>query len=89
MLAEDTGEGNPTSNFTIGQFKYSVLSEEDKTVEYIGSTIPNKEITGAITIPETVQYNNVTYSVISTKNKAFYKCKGLTSIEISKSLYFN
>lgn len=39
-----------------------------------------------VEIPETVDYNNVTYSVTSIANSAFEKCSGLTSVIIPNSV---
>ena len=44
------------------------------------------EYAGSIAIPETVNYNNVTYSVTSISNYAFCNCSGLISIEIPQSV---
>ena len=44
------------------------------------------EYSGAITIPETVEYNDVTYSVTSIGDYVFSSCTGLTSIEIPNSV---
>ena len=41
---------------------------------------------GGIVIPETINYNNVTYSVTSIGDMAFYYCEGLTSIAIPSSV---
>ena len=46
---------------------------------------PNK-YTGKANIPETVTYNDVTYSVTSIENEAFNKCSGLTSVTIPNSV---
>lgn len=46
---------------------------------------PNK-YTGSIVIPESVNYNNVTYSVMSIGNEAFDNCSDLTSITIGSSV---
>ena len=46
---------------------------------------PN-EYRGAVNLPETVSYNNVTYSVTSIGERAFSNCKGLTSITIPNSV---
>ena len=42
--------------------------------------------TGDVVIPESVVYNAKTYSVTSIGEKAFYYCKGLTSITIPNSV---
>ena len=41
---------------------------------------------GTIKIPGTVSYNNVTYSVTSIGERAFYYCSGLTSVTIPNSV---
>ena len=46
---------------------------------------PNK-YSGTVVIPETVTYNDVTYSVTNIGNDAFYGCNGLTSITIPNSV---
>ena len=46
---------------------------------------PNK-YTGSIVIPETVNYDNVTYSVTSIYEAAFFGCNGLTSIIIGNNM---
>ena len=44
------------------------------------------QYTGSVTIPETVTYNDVTYSVTSIGLSAFYNCTGLTSVTIPNSV---
>ena len=46
---------------------------------------PNK-YTGNIVIPETFNYDNVTYSVTSIGSQAFLICKGLTSVTIPNNV---
>ena len=46
---------------------------------------PNK-YTGSIVIPETVNYDNVTYSVTSIYDSAFFGCNGLTSVIIGNNM---
>ena len=44
------------------------------------------QYTGEVKIPETVSYNNVTYSVTSIGEYAFFNCHGLTSVTIPNSI---
>ena len=53
----------------------------------VAEVIPNhNEYTGNIVIPESVNYNNVTYSVTSIGSGAFATCPGLISITIPNSV---
>ena len=42
--------------------------------------------TGAVSIPETVAYETVTYNVTAIQSGAFENCKELTSVTISNSV---
>ena len=44
------------------------------------------QYTGSVTIPETVSFNNMTYSVTSIGAYAFMSCSGLTSVTIPNSV---
>ena len=46
---------------------------------------PN-DYSGTVNIPETVSYNGITCSVTSIGSRAFYYCKGLTSVTIPNSI---
>ena len=69
---------------------YNIISTTDKTCEvtYRGSSYSSysDEYTGSITIPETVPYNGITYSITRIGASAFYGCIGLTSITIPNSV---
>ena len=41
---------------------------------------------GEIIIPESITYNETTYSVTSIHDETFYRCTGLTSVEIPSSV---
>ncbi|MBR2185357.1 MAG: leucine-rich repeat protein [Prevotella sp.] len=49
-------------------------------------TSGDAQYTGNVSIPSTVTYNNVTYSVTEIGSKAFRKCSGLTSVSIPNSV---
>ena len=57
-------------------------------VTYRGSSNSSysNEYSGSITIPSSVTYNNVTYSVTEIGNDAFSWCTGLTSVTIPNSV---
>ena len=73
-------------DFDVDGIYYTYLSQEDKTVavsrketDYFENT---KDYSGNVVIPESVTYEGTTYSVTGIGKDAFYKCTGLTSIEI-------
>ena len=71
------------ADFEVGGIYYNILSSEDKTVEV---TSGSNKYTGAVTIPASVTYNSITYSVTSIGNWAFEYCSSLTSVEIPNSV---
>jgi len=68
---------------------YNYINNSTKlAVTYQGSYSYSysNEYTGNVVIPESVTYNNKTYSVTSIGSYAFYDCSGLTSITIPNSV---
>ena len=67
---------------------YYNTSGTNASVTYLYYNSNNNSIaySGDIVIPESVEYNGVTYSVTSIGNFAFYYCSGLTSLEIPNSV---
>ena len=71
---------------TTGQTLYYNII--DNTNHYVEITYPGRnfwepwdgyiEPTGSITLPSSVTYNNVTYTVKAIGEYAFYECSGLT-----------
>ena len=70
-------------DFKFGGIYFNILSSEDKTVEV---TSGSNKYTGAVTIPASVTYKGITYSVTTIGYEAFFDCIGLTSIEIPSSV---
>jgi hypothetical protein len=68
--------------FVVNGVQYNMLTGTTN-VEVIGNTT---EYTGNITIPSTLPYNNVSYSVTSIGSSAFYGCSGLTSLTLPNSV---
>ena len=77
-------------DFEVDGIYYNITSSEDKTVEvtYKGETYNSYsgEYTGAVTIPETITYDEVIYSVTYIGDDAFRDCSGMTSITIPGSV---
>jgi len=70
---------------------YTITSDtEPYTVEVVSenesSPYYNTTPTGDLEIPETVEYNSITYSVTRIGDHAFKSCNGLTSLEIPNSV---
>jgi hypothetical protein len=67
-------------NFTSGDLNYDVTSPT--TVAVSGQ---NQTLSGPVTVPAQVTYENVSYSVTNIDNYAFYG-SGITSVSLPNSL---
>ena len=67
---------------TIDGIIYDVITNTKQATVISGDT----KYSGDIVVPSEITYNNVTYSVTSIGNEAFYWCSGLTSITIPNSI---
>ena len=56
------------------------------TVTHAGFDIFSSAYSGSVVIPETVTYNNTTYSVTRIGDYAFFACSSLTSVTIPNSV---
>ena len=71
-------------DFEHNEIRYKITSDEvPYAVEIVGSYT---NYATHITIPATVQYNGITYSVTSIGDNAFYNCYCLTNINIPNSV---
>lgn len=67
--------------FEVNNINYQMISQE---IVQVVSSYP--EYSGDITIPETVTYNETTYTVVEIASNAFQDCTGLTSISLPASI---
>ncbi len=61
--------------------RYNITSSTDLTVEVASGTY-----TGSVSIPSTVEYDGVTYTVTGIGSSAFSSCKELTSVYLPGSI---
>ena len=81
--------GALAEDFESGGIYYNITSAEDKTVEVTyrgGSYFEYTEYSNEVTIPASVTYDGITYSVTSIGNYAFYGCNSLSSVTLSEGL---
>ena len=71
-------------DFQSGDLYYDIISNNEPYTVEVASN--DGQYSGDITIPETVDYNGITYSVTGIGNGAFEDCKSLTSITIPNSV---
>ena len=80
-------QASVSDTFTKDQLKYTVLSEDNTAKTGTVSVVAeSKDISGNITIPETIEKDGYTYSVTMIPDFAFKECKELTGITISNSV---
>ena len=72
--------------FKVDGIHYKVTNSTTKEVEVFNNYDTSGIYGGDIVIPETVIFNNVTYTVTSIGESAFSRCTGLTSVAIPNSV---
>lgn len=65
---------------------YNITSSDDKTVEVTGNTSLLNSYSGSVTIPSTVTYSGITYTVTAIGEYAFYFSSDLTDVSIPVSV---
>ena len=83
LLAVAASIGTILASTKIGNLYYN-LDATNKTAEVTSQ--PSGSYGGSITIPASVEYNSVTYSVTSIGGAAFWDCRRLTSVTIPNSV---
>ncbi|MDE5607532.1 MAG: leucine-rich repeat protein [Muribaculaceae bacterium] len=72
--------------FSYENFKYEITNDELKEVSLTAPSIPSSQITGEITIPDKVSYDNEEYTVSAIGESAFRSCSYMTSISLPNTL---
>ena len=67
----------PNETFQSGDLLYSIISTNPPHVSVVGH-VDGENAQGELIIPETVNYEGVTYTVTEIGYEAFYQCSGLT-----------
>lgn len=76
-------------DFEKGGFYYVITSQgSTPTVSLCNRGGSGNEYYGDIVIPETVEYNDITYSVTGIEDNAFYICYRINSIIIPNSITY-
>ncbi len=85
-VESDHEEGSDSrGEFTEDEWRYTILSQNE-TTGTVSVRAASDAISGAINIPDSVEYNEILYSVTSIGDGAFWDCYNLTNITIPNSV---
>lgn len=80
--------GASAQYFESNGIVYGITSETDQTVavEFYGYVEGTSTYSGAITIPQAVEYEGTTYTVTALGEEAFSSCTGLSSLSLPTTI---
>ena len=71
------------TSFTVGQLVYTV---RDENPDAVSVRAKNMSISGVVTIPSTVEHDDVTYAVEQVEEEGFFECEGITEVIMSENM---
>lgn len=84
-LAVNAQVRETVSDFEENGLYYKITSRTAPYTVAVASSLP-KRYSGAVTIPETVTNNGITYKVTAISKAAFWCCRELTSVTIPNTV---
>ena len=76
-----TSNGVIGDGFVSGDFEYQITGNSE-----VALTDHVNEPTGTLTIPETVVYESISYTVTSIGDRAFFNCSGISAIILNEHI---
>lgn len=73
-------------DFQIDGIYYKILSSQELTLEVTRESEGSISYSESVTIPETIEYRNRTFTVTSIGDYAFYECSNLKEVTISSKI---
>ena len=73
-------------DFQIDGIYYKILSSQELTLEVTRESEGSISYSESVTIPETIEYRNRTFTVTSIGDYAFYNCSNLKEVTISSKI---